>query len=269
MDTFAAADAETADILQGRIADRSRSNYEGGSIKFMLWLHDSGSHANLLSPQLLDRMKSAHLEDQQRRTKKGKPSTSRSSIRAVARASIRGIVTEDTETHPIILTNLTFVVFSRYLSTFKKTIKQRDRSPIIRLSRASFDGAFSALSFIFLECGVQKDEGISKELWTKLGAYKRGSSRRGAQERKKLGVRWWPSSLLLSPTAFETSPVREFRRSLLFLNRRAGERRAMRRGGLAEGIAAVVPSLDSAKGTPLAAFRRDRGASGTVDGWGA
>ena len=77
MDPFAAADAETADILQGRIADRSRSNYEGGSIKFMLWLHDpASSHPNILSPQLLDRMKSAHLKDQQRRMTRGKPSTS-------------------------------------------------------------------------------------------------------------------------------------------------------------------------------------------------
>ena len=190
MDTFAAADAETANILQGRIADRSRSIYESGSVKFMVWLHDTASsHPNILSPQLLDRMKSAHLEDQQRQTKGGKPSTSRSSIRAAARASIHGIVAEDTETHPLNFADLTFLVFSRYLSTFKKAIKERgEDSPTIRLSKASFDGACSALSFLFHECGVRRDVGNSKVLWTKLGTYKRGSSRRGAQERKKLGV---------------------------------------------------------------------------------
>ena len=190
MDAFAAADAETADILKSRIADGSRSSYESACIKFLLWLHDTAStHENILTPQLLDGMKSAHIEDQQRRTKRGKPSTSRASIREVARASIRGIVAEDTETHPVILENLTFVIFSRYLSTFKKTVQQRQgRSPTIRLTKVSFDGACSALSFLFLECGVSKEKANSRELWTKLGTYKRGSSRRGAQERKKLGL---------------------------------------------------------------------------------
>ena len=79
----------------------------------MLWLYDTtSSHANILLPQLLDGMKSAHLEDQQRRTKRGKPSISRSSIRAVVRASIHWIVAQDTETHTLNLTDLTFVVFS-------------------------------------------------------------------------------------------------------------------------------------------------------------
>ena len=92
----------------------------------MLWLHDTdSSHPNILSPQLLDRMKSAHVEDQQRQTKAGRPSTARTSIRAAARASIHGIVAEDTETHPLNFADLTFLVFSRYLSTFKKTIKER------------------------------------------------------------------------------------------------------------------------------------------------
>jgi hypothetical protein len=47
-----------------------------------------------------------------------------------------------------------------------------DDSATIHLSPSSYDGTCSALSHLFTESGISKEENeLTKELWTKLGAY--------------------------------------------------------------------------------------------------
>ena len=57
----------------------------------------------------------------------------------------------------------------------------------IRLSASSFDSACSSLAHLYHDCHIDR-EVVSKDLWTKLGTYKKGSRREVAQERKKLGL---------------------------------------------------------------------------------
>ena len=83
------------------------------------------------------------------------------------------------------LESLSFRFFSRFLSTFKKKAKKRthecgdivvdtDNETMIRLSPSSYDGACSALSHLFHECGIEKDATeTTKDLWTKLSSFKK------------------------------------------------------------------------------------------------
>ena len=98
---------------------------------------------------------------------------------------------------------LDFRVFSRYLATFKKIIQKKkygdqdgveDRNVVmdtedihIRLSASSFDSSCSSLAHLYHDCHIDR-EVVSKELWRKLGTYKKGSRREAARERKKLGL---------------------------------------------------------------------------------
>ena len=45
----------------------------------------------------------------------------------------------------------------------------------------------SDLSRVYLECGIDKEK-TSKELWTQLSSYKKGTRRLALQERKQLGL---------------------------------------------------------------------------------
>ena len=58
----------------------------------------------------------------------------------------------------------------------------------IRLSASSFDQACSSLAHLYHDCNIDRTQGVSKDLWTKLGTYKNGSHREAARERKKLGL---------------------------------------------------------------------------------
>ena len=91
---------------------------------------------------------------------------------------------------------LNFKVYGRFLSTFKKNFKKRnivgtvvvrDSSVNIRLIPSSYDASCSALSHLYLECGIDKEK-MSKELWTQLSSYKNGTRRLAIKERKQLGL---------------------------------------------------------------------------------
>jgi len=196
-DPFMAADAETKAILHGRVASSSRTSYDNRNINFMLWLYDNQDRTpTLLEPLLVPELDLADEEDKARRTTRGRPSKSRTSLRNACKLALGRIEPSDQTSHPIKLKELDFVVFSRYLATFKKKITRKRKtqdvvmegmSAIVRLSHSSFDGACSALSHLYHDCGLDKDV-VSQDLWHKLGSYKRGSRRAGAQQKKKLGL---------------------------------------------------------------------------------
>jgi hypothetical protein len=110
------------------------------------------------------------------------------------------IVPDDESTHPLDLSAINFKAFSEYLKTFKKSVKrtrpQDDENLVIsetvtvRLSAGAYDNACSALAFLFVECDIDKNATNStKDLWRKIGLYKKGCRRRTAQERQSLGLR--------------------------------------------------------------------------------
>ena len=62
-----------------------------------------------------------------------------------------------------------------------------DAAVLIRLSPSAFEGATSALTHLYTECGLDKHV-VSKELWRSLAIYKQGSRRTSAKEKKELGL---------------------------------------------------------------------------------
>ena len=193
-------DKETDDVMKERVAKSTRGGYDSRNVSFMVWYFDRGEkYRYLFNPNLLPILRDADLKDKQRTTKKGKPSKKRDHLRAACQEALTNINAEQPETIPINLEQLDFKVFTRYLSTFKKTVKKRnsegdfevdvDEKNKIRLSPSSYDGACSALSHLFLESGIDKENTItSKELWTKISSFKKGTRRLAVKEKKAFGL---------------------------------------------------------------------------------
>ena len=125
-DRFAAVDAETAQIVKGRVINSSCNCYESGNIKFLVWVYNNKEdHSGLLKPSLLCAMETAHKTDRARRTRAGRPSKLRDALRAVCRSWLKAITSNKPETHPVELGALTFTIFVRYLVTYKKRVQNR------------------------------------------------------------------------------------------------------------------------------------------------
>ena len=164
---MADVDCETAAVMKERVATSTRDGYERRNINFMIWFFD-----NLKKyPNLLE---------------------TRESIRAMCRKVLREINSGVMNTISIKLEKLNFKVYARFLSTFKKTVKNRnivgtvvvsDSSVGIRFSPSSYDAYCSALSHIYLECGIDKEK-TSKEIWMQLCSYKKGHTETGCKRKE-------------------------------------------------------------------------------------
>ena len=83
------------------------------------------------------------------------------------------------------LADLTFQICTRYLDTFKKSVRKRsqgdakDKTLAIHLSTSVYDSA--TLTHLYTKCGLNKHE-VSKDLCDKLKVYKVGSRRTSARE---------------------------------------------------------------------------------------
>ena len=61
---YSAVDAETIQVLKGRVSDGSRENYESTNVKFLVWIYDNQEdHGGLLKSSLLREMETAHKTD--------------------------------------------------------------------------------------------------------------------------------------------------------------------------------------------------------------
>ena len=81
---FDVVDAETTEVLKGRVSEGSRDSYETANIRFLLWIFDNREdHGGLVKPRLLGAMEATHKKDRARRTKAGHPSKLRDALRAV------------------------------------------------------------------------------------------------------------------------------------------------------------------------------------------
>ena len=114
-------------------------------------------------------------------------------------------------TTPMKLGKLNFKVYTIFLSTFKKTFKKRNIVGTvvasgsyvkIRLSPSSHDESCSALSRLYIECGIEKEK-TSKDLLTQLKLYQKGTRRLAVKERKQLGLAATESNTPLPFSAYE------------------------------------------------------------------
>ena len=59
----------------------------------------------------------------------------------------------------------------------------------IRLKPLSYDGVQSSLAHLYFECDFECNyNDITKDLWKKIGAFKKGNRQKGAKERQNLGL---------------------------------------------------------------------------------
>jgi hypothetical protein len=79
---------------------------------------------------------------------------------------IQKITPEDPSTHPLDFNLLKFYVFCGFLKTFKQSIKRSrttdqhvvvKKNVMVRLTAGAYDNACSALSFLFVECDMDKN----------------------------------------------------------------------------------------------------------------
>ena len=114
-------DNEMEAVMKQRVAKPTRRSYEIRNITCILWLFGHhNKYPTLLQPTIYDMTKKKNLEDTSRMTTQGKRSKSRNGIRSVFREALRTINPDVQASIPVKLKHLTFTIFSRFLSTFKK-----------------------------------------------------------------------------------------------------------------------------------------------------
>ena len=139
--------------------------------KFILWLFDNREHySKLKQPPLFNERAPQQECDKERRTQADKPSKKRDYVRAICRQWLRVIKPSSPETHWIRLADLDIQVYGRYLNAFKKRVVKHSNGGaaaafvMIRLSQSAFEPATLALTYLYTECGLDKQV-VSKNLW--------------------------------------------------------------------------------------------------------
>jgi hypothetical protein len=128
-------------------------------------------------------------------------------MRAAIRGVINAIISGNSNTHPIVLKDLSFEIVSGFLDTFQKPFHHADDNGVdmvvpgvhpdnpskttwVQLSKSVYDGITSSLACLFTECKVARNVSESvKEMWQTIPQYKKGSAGTGAKQRQQLGLR--------------------------------------------------------------------------------
>ena len=181
-----AIDEEIAEFMKARVADSTRSSYISRLTTLIIWILADPTRHYLLNPTILQLLLDADKVDKSTKTKRGRRSKKRTHLRNAIKGILEDVDQSQAHTIPVVLGKLSFKLFSRYLSTFKKSVKKRSQNDTtvingsvkICLSASSYDAACSALSYLFNE--------TTKELWSRLASYKKGARRTGAKQRKGL-----------------------------------------------------------------------------------
>ena len=167
-------DLETRAVLKERVKESTRMGYNQRNVSLMLWLF--GRYDHLLHEDVYRKLLEADSKDKTMKTKKGKTIKKRTKIRAVCINALMSETSSDADSIPIKLDCLSFALFTRFLSTFKKNVpRKRALDDIsggdeegtenstavvdaqIRLSPSSYGAACSALSHLFTEAGISKE----------------------------------------------------------------------------------------------------------------
>jgi hypothetical protein len=120
-------DLETEAVMKERVASSTRKGYDGRNISLMIWLFDSNGqqYHYLLEPHIFGKMVEAQHKDSNMLTKNRTHSKKRFYLRAVCRLALTSMNPGVASTIPIKLDILSFTIFTRFLSTFKKRVTKR------------------------------------------------------------------------------------------------------------------------------------------------
>jgi hypothetical protein len=218
----AALEAEIHDTFQARIAPKSRTCYIGYITRMIKFFFDYRHvlQADVIKQDLLQQLITAHEQDITRVRSDGKPYKRRIHVDACIKSAITNIRADDESTHPLHLGNLSFKIVAFFMNeTLKKEISLPEEDDVeidveegfddgdaandetysaaagagtikIHLKAASFDGVQSAIANLYTDCNFDRDfNETTKEFWRKIGLFRKGTRRKGARERQKLGLR--------------------------------------------------------------------------------
>ena len=124
---FKSDDEEVKEIISDMVADRTKVTYRNANITFLMWIYDGGTYkSRLLREEYIKEMDEAE-------TKKEK--------RNVSKKWLDGIQCEND--CPILLHNLTFKIFSRYLT------KRKESSSGRYLSKSTYGSIQSSVCHLY------------------------------------------------------------------------------------------------------------------------
>ena len=180
--------SEVRNIMENVVTASSAKRYTNGIVNFFLWLFDDSHLHHLFKDWFLVNLITGHAVDQ------SLPETKRDgrkNIRSTIKSALSSIVGQDCSTHPLSFQFLNFDIFSRYLTSRKKTIvvkKTTDEVEVeeeveVYLGKSSYDGIRSSIMHLYRICNVEMDKDFQKS----LTIYIAGIKRVVAQEKKETG----------------------------------------------------------------------------------
>ena len=145
-------------IMANVVTETSGERYNGENITFLLWLfNDDTFREELLHDWFYENMILAEKEDEEKDIKR--------TMRAVCKNALEG-VRKGASNCPVILSKLTFNVFSHYLTT-RKNKKGK------YLSKGAYSGIRSALMHMYRMSGEEMNAGFRKDLGQFISGMKR------------------------------------------------------------------------------------------------
>ena len=147
-------DLETGAVMLEHVKVNTRAGYTSRLLSLMIWLYrfgDGKRYSHLIREDLVEKMNKADIADKATMTKKGEPSKRQTQLFNVCARSLGDIT--PLESSPIKLESLSFQIFTRYLSTFKKNLpEKRGAGPVSesKWKKAAVDVAIGGTTTIRL-----------------------------------------------------------------------------------------------------------------------
>ena len=149
-------------IMSRIVSESSANNYMAKNIHFFMWIYDNEDMRELLLPPwFINQLRIAAEEDASEASERRR--RERKHFRNLLKDFIGVIDSTDPNTHPIIIENLTFDIFTKFVNSRKKTINVQiegtDRFEEVQgyLSKSMYDGMRSALMHLHRMMGIQID----------------------------------------------------------------------------------------------------------------
>ena len=160
---FKSDDEEVKGIISDMVADRTKVTYRNANITFLMWIYDGGTYkSRLLREEYIKEMDEAVTKKEQRN---------------VSKKWLDGIQCEDD--CPILLHNLTFKIFSRYLTKRKESTSGR------YLSKSTYGSIQSSICHLYRLCDLMFPENFA----TDLNRMMSGLKKRVQRQKQKKGIR--------------------------------------------------------------------------------
>ena len=151
-------------IMDNCVAKASQSSYTNENVNFVLWLlGEETIREMLLAPWFLDRGAMVREQGEQG------GQTIRKRVRKVVKESIQE-VNKDDNNCPVLMENLTFHIFSRYMSDRKR---RRGKGASNILSSSMYELMRSGLNHLYRSSGTKMDEEFSSNLKIFMAGMKR------------------------------------------------------------------------------------------------